>query len=176
MCNGVVNRNKRSVESGVDVAQSTSRTPIIGEIVEYMGSTTFTPLLNRLDSLPLYYRISCIPYSIVGILLLAYSDFKFEGVAYILVAFTSHFSDVSHFGKPGMNVVVDSIWAPITLITSVINCGLFMSFFLVPIPLYFFLRGQLKDPKDESKLDDHARWHFLGQILRIAVLWFCQRR
>jgi hypothetical protein len=56
------------------------------------------------------------------------------------------------------------------MIISIHNTGLKASIMTVPIPLFFFLRSQMDDPKNLRKLNDHARWHWLGQSLRVVVL------
>jgi len=149
----------------------------LSAVFSYLSSTTFTQLSHKTPSLPGYYKYSCFPYALVGILLLLYplfvpdsAKYTNEGYAWIGVALTSHIADVTYFGVPGANVVVDSLWAPTCMIISIYNTGLVAAACTVPIPLFFFLRGQMDDPMNERKIADHARWHWLGQGLRVAVL------
>lgn len=162
--------------------QSGSRTlpTSLIQLFNYLSSTTFTHLAQteyRNTPLPVWYSCSSFPYAIVGCILLSYpllcptaERYQCEGLAWLLVGLTSHVADVTFFGEPGMNVVVDSLWAPTCLLISVYNCGFWGSVLTVPIPLFYFLRGQTDDPANPRKVADHARWHWLGQGLRIVVL------
>jgi hypothetical protein len=81
----------------------------------YLASSSFAELKRAGVPLPWWYTCSSLQYSAVGLVLLLYHQHNqrcgpsclLEALSWLLVGLTSHYADVTHFGEPGWNVLLD---------------------------------------------------------------------
>ena len=168
--------------------------------LSYLQSTTFSTLYDLGVPLPPSYVLSSLPYSFVGLLLLhvankktkqsqsrsgvgvvSSSPFlslaKAEAFLWLLVGLTSHYSDVTNFGIPGPNVLLDVFVAPLAGLLTVLSIKPFGKVLVtMPICAFYYVRAQTRDPDCGGKIYDHSMWHWTGQTFRMLALLHHERR